>query len=173
MSNGKGTRTMQTPVEQFTLRAPDAVLENGRIETGKYGNRYDGVSDSDGVLAFHFDSDGEDTVLSFSGYDIDHGSEVEVFVNGISLGYISGGVNNGLADYQLLISSDLLIDGTNDASRPSPGHGDAAGRPSGTGRERRGEDDGNSRSGRQSRLRRTNRHPDAGSSLPAHPRRHG
>ena len=84
---------------------PVTTLEIGNAETGSYGNKFNGTSDDDGHVYMSFTGTGEDLVLTFDGYDIDFNDEVEVLLNGVSLGYLSSGVNNGLSSYQFQITA--------------------------------------------------------------------
>jgi len=51
--------------------------------------------------------------LDFKGFDIDNRSEVEVFLNGTSQGFLVRGANEGLADYSLAVTAENQIAGTN------------------------------------------------------------
>jgi hypothetical protein len=90
---------------------PDATLTLGIVETGNFGNRFEGTRDADGVIKFAFTGTSQDLVLSFSGYDIDRSNEVEVLVNGVSLGFLEIGEKNGLAEYSFNIGAAQQIDG--------------------------------------------------------------
>ena len=94
---------------------PDFMLTPGVLESGAYGNKFRGATDNDGYVTAGFTASGsDDVVLSFTGYDVDYDDEIEIFVNGVSIGYIDAGGNNALADYQIQISADLLNAGVNE-----------------------------------------------------------
>ncbi|MEJ2376197.1 MAG: hypothetical protein P8Y71_12540, partial [Pseudolabrys sp.] len=92
----------ETPSGGLTLESMagvDASLDLGTVETGSYGNNFNGSSDSDGRVDMSFTGTGQNLLLTFDGYDIDFNNEVEVLLNGVSLGYLDVGVNNGLSSY--------------------------------------------------------------------------
>ncbi|MCL5779324.1 SdiA-regulated domain-containing protein, partial [Limibaculum sp. FT325] len=93
----------------------DFELTLGVMETGDYGNRFNDALDPDGMVHGSFVIDGapEDLVLSFDGFDIDDAEEMRVLVNGVNLGTVAAGVNEGLAPYALFLSADLLQTGLN------------------------------------------------------------
>jgi len=93
--------------------AADIALTLDVLESGEYGNKYNGASDADGVLSAGFAYTGSDLALNFKGYDIDNGAEVEIFVNGVSQGNLEAGVNNGLQDYRLTIAASDQVAGEN------------------------------------------------------------
>ena len=92
------------------------ALELGVPETGKHGNNFDGVRDYDGVVEAVFTDTGQDLLMSFKGYDIDTSVEVEVFVNGESLGFLQAGIDNGLVPYEFKITADQQVAGDNTIS---------------------------------------------------------
>ena len=71
--------------------AQDISLTPGVLESGDFGNRFNGTSDADGVITAGFESTGTDLTLSVVGFDIDFPDEVEVRVNGARLGFLSVG----------------------------------------------------------------------------------
>ena len=87
------------------VTSADTVIDVGTIDTGSYGNKFNGTSDADGRVDACFTSSGEDLLLTFDGYDIDFNDEVEVLLNGVSLGFLNKGVNNGLSSYQFQITA--------------------------------------------------------------------
>lgn len=93
--------------------APDFSMDVGVMESAFYGNGFNGLSDSDGKIAGSFDGTGNDMELSFQGYDIDNDTEIEVFVNGFSVGYLGTGVNNGYSNYTLSITAAQQFSGMN------------------------------------------------------------
>jgi len=91
-------------------------LEKGVSNQTERGNNFNGLTNEDQIITADFAGGDTDLLLSFSGYDIDHdgiNAEVEIFLNGESLGYLDAGVNDGLYTYQFEISSELQIDGAN------------------------------------------------------------
>jgi hypothetical protein len=71
-------------------------LEEGVINTGQYGYDYGGGFHETQFIAT-FEGTTMDLVFSVTGYDIDSGSdEVAVYLNGVLLGYLSQGPDNGL-----------------------------------------------------------------------------
>jgi subtilisin family serine protease len=73
----------------------EVVLEIGVMDTGQYGNGYGSDVHPTGLFAT-FTGAGQDLTLSVTGYDIDFTDELQVLVNGVSLGYLSTGANNAL-----------------------------------------------------------------------------
>ena len=71
----------------------------GEADSGRFGNKWSGRSDSDGVVTASFDvSDpAQDLVLSLTGYDIDFNDEVSVSLNGDRIGYLDKGLIWGRA----------------------------------------------------------------------------
>lgn len=95
----------------------DFELAGGVRETGKFGNKFSGQSDADGLITAQFQNTGGKAVLSLRGFDIDFANEVEVLLNGQSLGFLSKGPNNGLNSgdsFQILASQQTS--GTNTLS---------------------------------------------------------
>lgn len=76
--------------------AADIALSVGVAEQGQYGNRYAGQAEPDGQVTARFVSGGTDLTLSLAGYDIDTADEVEVSLNGATLGFLTLGPNEGL-----------------------------------------------------------------------------
>ena len=83
----------------------DIRLVRGATEMGEFGNNYNGATDPDGVISAGFVGTGEDLELTFDGFDIDFNNEVELFLNGNSLGFLDAGVNDGLEDYSLTLTT--------------------------------------------------------------------
>lgn len=88
-------------------------LEIGTYETGEYGNHYNGSIDADGTVTFHFQDTGTDLTLYATGYDIDILSEVEVVINGVSLGSMLLTEDNGTRLSTFHIPAELLREGFN------------------------------------------------------------
>jgi subtilisin family serine protease/glucose/arabinose dehydrogenase len=70
-------------------------LEEGVIDTGQYGYDYGGGFHETQFIAT-FEGTTKDLALSVTGYDIDYVDEIAVYLNGVLLGYLSPGSNNGL-----------------------------------------------------------------------------
>ncbi|MFC3616104.1 cadherin-like domain-containing protein, partial [Lutimaribacter marinistellae] len=83
----------------------DMRLVPDQIETGSFGNKFDGKTDADGIVKAAFTGTGQDLTLSLQGYDVDFSNEVEVVLNGNSLGFLGRGVNNGLSYDEFQISA--------------------------------------------------------------------
>ncbi len=92
----------------------DFDLAAGTAETGKFGNKFDGATDTDGIVSASFTGTGSSLTLSFDGFDIDFDNELEVFLNGNSLGFIDAGVNEGTASYELAIAASAQNTGENE-----------------------------------------------------------
>ncbi len=91
----------------------DIFLTKDVLEADAYGNKFSGTTDTDGKITAAFDFTGADVTLNFKGYDIDLSNEVELFLNGVSQGFLDMGLNNGLADYSLDIAAAEQVAGTN------------------------------------------------------------
>jgi hypothetical protein len=91
----------------------DIALTVGEIETGKFGNNFDGVFNPDGVVSASFIGTGVDLNLLFLGFDVDFDDEIEVLLNGESLGFLLEGPNDGLASYEFQISVEQQLSGIN------------------------------------------------------------
>ena len=74
---------------------PDIVLTPGANESGEYGHNY-GTDSNRVEVSASFPNTGTDLRLSVIGYDVDFDDEVEVLVNGRSVGFLSEGPDNGL-----------------------------------------------------------------------------
>ena len=88
----------------------DFELTLGMLETGEYGNRFNGQTDVDGLIEATFLGSSEALTFSFYGYDFD-GNEIELLVNGTSLGLLPRGANKGLTQYVVEIPAALQVDG--------------------------------------------------------------
>lgn len=75
-----------------------------------YGNRFLGLSDDDGIVWFAFEGGAGDLNLALNGYGISFDNEVEVFLNGTSLGHLAGTANQGFgaSEFQILASQQNL-----------------------------------------------------------------
>jgi len=67
----------------------------------------------DGRLTTAFAGTMKDQLLSFDGFDIDVDDELEIILNGDSLGFLDAGINNGLESYQIAIAGADQIAGDN------------------------------------------------------------
>lgn len=94
-------------------RLPDTTLDLDIEDAGDYGNKFEGRTAPDGILQVAFEGANDARLLSFKGFDIDNGSEVEVLLNDISLGFLNGGVNGALADYVLYFAPEDQFFGIN------------------------------------------------------------
>ncbi len=90
----------------------DFDLNLGVTETGDYGNKFNGQTDADGVVTAAFTDTSQDLVLSFTAYDAD-ADEIEILLNGVSLGFLQGGVNNGFSQHSFTISAAQQLAGEN------------------------------------------------------------
>jgi len=99
-------------IENINIQAEPALFFN-EFEDGIYGNMFEGTIDTDGVVSFQFFYQSEeDLTLYVQGYDIDYYGEVEVFLNGVSMGYMNAGENNELSGSNFDIAAeDILADG--------------------------------------------------------------
>jgi len=113
---GEGGMVTPGGISLFTSPAPDTVLQLGVRDSAQYGQNYNGQTDADGLVQASFAGTGEDVLLTFDGFDIDHGNEVEVLLNGVSMGTLAAGVNNGLSTHQFLISAEQQQAGENTIS---------------------------------------------------------
>ncbi len=87
---------------------PDVTLALGIADEGAYGNKVNGLSDDDGKLHVGFDAPAGGAILCLTGFDIDNGGEITIFLNGVEYGNLEPGVNNGDATYEIeLLASDL------------------------------------------------------------------
>ncbi|WP_406649778.1 hypothetical protein QEZ52_09380 [Aliisedimentitalea scapharcae] len=82
-------------------------------ESAAYGNKFNGLSDADGIVSFDFVGSTDELILSLNGYDVDFSDEVEVILNGSSIGYLDTTPNNGLGASQFSIDAADQLVGTN------------------------------------------------------------
>lgn len=112
-----GQPTFLWGVRNLKLTEPGAepvpFLAEGLVDPTFYGNGYLGSVDADGRLEVQFTGSPLDLALSFRGYDIDHGSEIEVSLNGTSLGNLAGGLDGDFQAYDLELPAELQVPGTN------------------------------------------------------------
>ena len=91
----------------------DATLSLGQMYTGSHGNAFEGQTSSDGNVNFEFSGSGSDLTVQFNAYDVDRSNEIEVFINGESLGFVARGVDNGLNTNLITIDAADLVSGSN------------------------------------------------------------
>ena len=97
----------QTPQEKFMrimpaiqllldtgLPGPSATMAPGGLDQTGYGRAYGEDVDE---VNIDFDNPGEDLVLFVKGFDVDSDTEIEVLFNGVSIGFLSEGLNDGLS----------------------------------------------------------------------------
>jgi len=97
------------PVEEIGI--PTLIVD--RLEVGRYGFRYLGENDHREQAEFRFESTGTALALDYTGFDIDVRDEVEIFVNGISLGQMAGTPNNQSIAASIDIPASIVAAGTN------------------------------------------------------------
>ena len=102
---------------------PDFALEVGGAPTGVFGNRYAEQTDADGKITgvFSVADTSKDLELSLTTFDVDFANELEVFLNGTSLGYLDTTANNGLGNDTVLLPSADLIAGRNELTIQNKG----------------------------------------------------
>ncbi|MCB2079662.1 MAG: S8 family serine peptidase, partial [Novosphingobium sp.] len=91
----------------------DLLLETGTTDTMSYGKAFNGTNDADGLITARFDSIGSDLHLSVTTYDVDFTDEVQVKVNGTSLGFFGLTANNGTGTFGVDIPAGLQVEGEN------------------------------------------------------------
>ena len=92
----------------------DFELLPGTPNTGQFGNQFGESADPDGIVSASFTATLNDLELSLTGFDIDFETEVEVRLNGNSLGFLSVGPNNAEnAGDTFTIAAGSQIEGTN------------------------------------------------------------
>ncbi|MGB5261242.1 MAG: hypothetical protein WBO34_12065, partial [Gammaproteobacteria bacterium] len=84
------------------------------VDTGKYGHNY-GSNQHATQLFATFQGDGvTNYTLQVTGYDIDFADEISVHLNGVQIGYLAMGPDNGLnAGDVISLPQGLLIAGQN------------------------------------------------------------
>ncbi len=91
----------------------DFILTPGTAETGKFGNRYDGATSSDGLVIAHFEGTTSDLDLRLNAFDVDFNDEIEVILNGNRLGFLNTGTNDAISSHELAIPAAQQAAGTN------------------------------------------------------------
>ena len=92
----------------------DVALTVNVTEASAFGNRFNGLSDSDGIVRASFTAPGGDIRISLKGFDVDFDNEVAVRLNGTTLGFLSTSPNNGFnSGDHFNVSAEEIQDGTN------------------------------------------------------------
>ncbi|MEY8837814.1 M10 family metallopeptidase C-terminal domain-containing protein [Cribrihabitans sp. XS_ASV171] len=99
----------------FGILAADAMLTRGELLERGFGSRFGTNLNRTGEASFAFEttSGAQDMALELGGFDIDTGGEVEVLVNGVSLGNLGAGANEATTDYTLALPAAALEAGYN------------------------------------------------------------
>jgi len=84
-----------------------------QVDTGTYGYSYNGVSANRSYADFQFEGQLSDLVLTLDGFDIDIAAEVDVLVNGESIGNLSRTPDSLTAPSTLIIPASLQSSGKN------------------------------------------------------------
>ncbi|MFC3613796.1 hypothetical protein ACFORG_08510 [Lutimaribacter marinistellae] len=101
-------------VTDILLEEPNAHLGFGGRDDTDYGNGFNGTSEPDGELIFTFDSDDASSFnLEIAAFDVDTASEIEIRLNGDTLGFLEAGANNGISQHELSFNSAQTVDGLN------------------------------------------------------------
>ncbi|UWQ91566.1 VCBS domain-containing protein [Rhodobacteraceae bacterium M382] len=103
-------------VTDISIQSIDAELTQGTTETGKWGNNYAGRTEADASAVFSFAGSTKDLSVDLTGFDIDTNNEVEIFLNGQSLGFLDQGTNGGNSSHSVFLSSDIQMSGENTLS---------------------------------------------------------
>jgi polyisoprenoid-binding protein YceI len=96
------------PQPTFSVTPENLELDNA--DNNQYGFYY-GSNENRDDKSFTFEGTNSDIALSVDGYDIDSNSEIEVLLNGNSIGFLTAGPDNALngGDYFIIDASDQLI----------------------------------------------------------------
>jgi len=70
------------------------VLTIGTTDTNKYGYAYDNIFTHQLEAEFEFNQSQDDLLLSLSAFDVDTAIEIQVELNGTSIGYLPKSANN-------------------------------------------------------------------------------
>jgi len=87
------------------------TLDN--VNESSYGNRFNGVTANEESALFTFSGSSSDLILSVTGYDIDSGNEVNILVNGVSVGFLARTPNNATGPSSIQIPLNTQVAGTN------------------------------------------------------------
>jgi hypothetical protein len=77
--------------------------------TGSYGNKVPGAESYPSQVDFSFDGVGGDVGISYVAYDVDIGKEIEILINGQSVGYAPKTVNNAWGAKQMVTLPDAHV----------------------------------------------------------------
>ena len=92
LDGGNGVNQLIGGSGSNTIIGLDLLTVN-QIDTNSYGHRF-GSDQNRESKSFSFPASNDNLILSVDGYDIDFNNEVEVLLNGISLGFLSRSPNN-------------------------------------------------------------------------------
>jgi len=82
---------------------------------GKYGYFMDGDQTHNNEVTFRFAGVSGDLAVAYKGYDVDSGDEVEIFINGISIGYAQTTGDNAWSPlYEHLVLPDAYVNDDDD-----------------------------------------------------------
>jgi len=95
------------------LLSNEAHLSLNTIELSSYGYNFNGVTDHRESARFFFEGQPQSLLLNLDGHDIDALDEINVTVNGQSIGFLAQTANNSTASSTLHIPSDFQIPGKN------------------------------------------------------------
>ena len=101
---------------EVTEELSEIVLEVGILKIEEYGYNFNGQNDHRTQVTFEFDHVGSDVNLTVSAFDIDTADEVNVLVNGASIGFLARTQNNGTGETMLNIPASMLVEGGNAVS---------------------------------------------------------
>ena len=76
------------------LPGPSSTMAPGDLDQTGYGRAYGEDVDE---VHIDFENPGEDLVLFVKGFDVDSDTEIEILMNGQSIGFLSEGLNDGLS----------------------------------------------------------------------------
>jgi len=85
----------------------------GLPEANKYGYRFNGTNNRLLKALFSFQSNSEVLTLTVTGNDIDNADEIEIFLNGNSIGYLGVTPDNGSTVNDIPINVEDQQSGTN------------------------------------------------------------
>ena len=93
----------------------DEIINVGGGSSSKYGNKWSGLTDPDGSVAFGFEvSDtSNDLNLSLNAFDVDFTDEVKIVLNGKTIDHLDLTGNNATTAQAFTLANDDLISGTN------------------------------------------------------------
>ncbi|MFC3614621.1 hypothetical protein ACFORG_12680 [Lutimaribacter marinistellae] len=97
-----------------SLAADGRLIRGETLEQG-FGNRFGRNLNKPGEASFAFEttSGAHDVLLDLAGFDIDTGNEVELLLNGVSLGNLGAGSNEASTEYSLTLPASAVEEGDN------------------------------------------------------------